>query len=159
MPNQAIEAPAAARSCGNQLDLGDASMNTTVASNAWGEIIHHETEGILELRWLPVKMTDGAFKATLALLALEAERVRPPFLLIDATQFRHQFGPGVMEWRDYCIIPRYGSAGAKKFAFHVPEGFPGIMEEGGKESFEDPAIFPTAWFSKRQNALDWFRKP
>ena len=92
-------------------------MNTTVASNAWGEIIHHKREGILELRWLPVKMTDGAFKATLALLALEAERVRLPFLLIDATQFRHQFGTGVMEWRDYCIIPRYGSAGAKKFAF------------------------------------------
>jgi len=134
-------------------------MNTAVASNAWGEIIHHETEGILELRWLPVNMTDGAFKATLALLALEAERVRPPFLLIDATQFRHQFGPGVMEWRDYCIIPRYGSAGAQKFAFHVPDGFPGTMEEGGKESFEDPAIFPTAWFSKRQNALDWFKKP
>jgi hypothetical protein len=64
---QSIEAPAAARSCGDQLDVGDASMNTTVASNAWGEIIHHETEGILELRWLPVKMTDGAFKATLAL--------------------------------------------------------------------------------------------
>ena len=50
-------------------------------------------------------------------------------------------------------------AGAKKFAFHVPDGFPGIMEAGGKESFEDPAIFPTAWFSKRQNALDWFKKP
>jgi hypothetical protein len=47
MPNQAIEAPAAARSCGDQFDVGDASMKTTVASNAWGEIIHHETEGIL----------------------------------------------------------------------------------------------------------------
>ena len=103
-------------------------------------------------------MTDGAFKATLALLALEAEQVRPPFLLIDATEFRYQFGPGVMEWRDACIIPRYGSAGVKKFGFHVPDGFPGTMEAGGKESFEDPAIFPTAWFSERQNALDWFKK-
>ena len=133
-------------------------MSKTVATNAWGEIIHHANDGILELRWLPVKMTDGAFKATLALLALEAERLRVPFLLIDATEFRHQFGPGVMEWRDYCIIPRYGSAGTKKFAFHVPDGFPGTMEAGGKESFEDPAIFPTAWFSRRQNALDWFKK-
>jgi len=134
-------------------------MSKTVAVNAWGEIIHHEGDGILELRWLPAKMTDGAFKATLALLALEAERVRPPFLLIDATHFRHQFGPGVMEWRDNCIIPRYGSAGTKKFAFHVPEGFPGTIEAGGKESFEDPAVFPTAWFSQRRNALDWFKRP
>jgi len=132
-------------------------MSATVASNDWGEIIHHETDGILELRWLPTKMTDAAFKATLALLALEAERLRPPFLLIDATQFRHEFGPGVMQWRDDCIIPRYGAAGARKFAFHVPEGFPGTIEAGGKESLEGSAIFPTAWFSRRQNALDWLR--
>ena len=55
-------------------------MSATLASNAWGEIIHHPNDGILELRWLPTKMTDAAFKATLALLALEAERVRPPFI-------------------------------------------------------------------------------
>jgi hypothetical protein len=134
-------------------------MSTTLASNAWGEIIHHPNDGILELRWLPTKMTDAAFKATLALLALEAERVRPPSLLIDATQFRHQFGPGVMEWRDACITPRYGAAGAKKFAFHMPDDFPGTMEAGGKESHDAAAVFATAWFSKRQNALDWFRKP
>jgi hypothetical protein len=133
-------------------------MSKTVTTNPWGEIIHHEADGIVELRWLPVKMTDAAFKATLALLALEAERLRPPCLLIDATEFRHQFAPGVMEWRDYCIIPRYGSAGVRKFAFHMPDGFPGTMEAGGKESFEEPAVFPTAWFAKRQNALDWLKK-
>jgi hypothetical protein len=63
-----------------------------------------QSEGILELRWLPTKMTDAGFKATLALLALEAEHLRVPFLLIDATQFHHEFGPGVMQWRDDCII-------------------------------------------------------
>ena len=133
-------------------------MSATVAGNAWGEIIHHQADGILELRWLPAKMTDGGFKATLALLALEAERVRPRFLLIDATQFRHEFGPGVMQWRDDCIIPRYGAAGTTKFAFHVPAGFPGTMEADGKEVFEGPAVFPTAWFSERKHALDWFQK-
>ena len=133
-------------------------MSSKLAGNSWGEIIHHESEGILELRWLPVKMSDGSFKTTLALFALEAERVRPSFLLIDATQFRHQFGPGVMQWRDDCIIPRYGAAGTKKFAFHVPAGFKSTMEEGGKEVFEGPAVFPTAWFTDRQRALDWFRK-
>jgi hypothetical protein len=133
-------------------------MSQILAGNAWGEIIRDEPNGILELRWLPTTMTDGAFKATLALLALEAERVRPSFLLIDATKFRHQFGPGIMQWRDDCITPRYGAAGVKKFAFHMPAGFPGTMESGGKETFEGTAIFPSAWFSERQHALDWFRK-
>ena len=132
-------------------------MASTLADNPWGQIIHHESDGILELRWLPSQMTDGAFKATLALFAWEAEKVRPQFLLIDATQFRHQFGPGIMQWRDDCIIPRYGAAGTRKFAFHVPAGFAGAIEAGGKETFEGPAIFPTAWFLERQHALDWFR--
>ena len=134
------------------------AMSSKLASNAWGEILHHESDGILELRWLPGEMTDGAFKATLALYAWEAEKVRPSFLLIDATQFRHQPGANMMQWRDDFIIPRYGAAGAKKFAFHVPAGAPGTIEAGGKESFHGPAIFPTAWFSERKHALDWFRK-
>jgi hypothetical protein len=134
------------------------AMKGTLARNAWGEIVHHKSDEILELRWLPTTMTDGAFKATLALFASQAERVRPSFLLIDATKFRHQFGPGVMQWRDDYIIPRYGAAGAQKFAFHVPADFPNTIESGGKEVFEGPAIFPTAWFSERQDALDWFRK-
>ena len=130
-------------------------MSSTVATNEWGEIIHHEADRILELRWLASKMTDGAFKATLALYAWQAENIRPSFLLIDATEFRHQFGPDVMQWRDDCIIPRYGAAGTRKFAFHVPAGFPNTIEAGGQEVFEGPAIFPTAWFSVRQNALNW----
>jgi hypothetical protein len=132
-------------------------MATKLAGNAWGELVHHEADRILELRWLPSKMTDGAFKATLALFAWEAEKVRPASLLIDATQFRHQFGPGVMQWRDDAIIPRYGAAGARKFAFHMPAGAPNTIEAGGKEVFDGPAIFPTAWFSERQHALDWFK--
>src|SRR5215470_15823793 len=101
--------------CGVSRSEGRA-MSSTVAANEWGEIIHHEADDILELRWLPSKMTDGAFKATLALYAWQAENIRPSSLLIDATRFRHQFGPGVMQWRDDCIIPRYGAAGTRKFA-------------------------------------------
>lgn len=133
-------------------------MSTKVASNAWSEILHHGADGILELRWLPGEMTDGAFKATLALFAWHAETVRPSFLLIDATQFRHRFGPDVMQWRDDSITPRYGAAGARKFAFHVPEGFPNTIEAGGKEGIEGSAVFPTAWFTKREHALAWFHK-
>ena len=61
-----------------------------VASNAWAEIIHHASDGILEERWLPGQMTDGAFVASLALLAVEAERLRPSAILIDATQFQYR---------------------------------------------------------------------
>jgi hypothetical protein len=133
-------------------------MSSVVASNAWSEIIHHDTDRILELRWLPTKMTDAAFKATLALFVWEAEKSRPSFLLIDATHFRHQFDSGVMQWRDDCIIPRYGAAGVTKFAFHMPAGVPGTMEAGGTEKIDGPAVFPTAWFSERKHALDWFKK-
>jgi hypothetical protein len=135
-------------------------LPTELAANPWGVILHHQEDRVLELRWLPstASMTDGAFKATLALFAWEAEVVRPSCLLIDALQFRHQFGEGVMAWRDDHIIPRYGAAGVRKFAFHVPGGFPNTMEAGGPEAFEGPAIFPTAWFFVRKNALEWLRK-
>jgi len=56
-------------------------MSSTVASNPCAEIIHHASDGILEQRWLPGQMTEGAFKASLALLALEAERLRPSAIL------------------------------------------------------------------------------
>jgi len=133
-------------------------MSVKVAGNAWGEIVHHPSEGILELRWLPAAMTDGAFKATLALFVWQAESLRPRFLLIDATRFRHQFAAGVMQWRDDSIIPRYGAAGVAKFAFLMPDGFPNTMENGTKPAVDGPAIFPTAWFAQRDNALAWFRK-
>jgi len=132
-------------------------MATEVARNAWGVVVHHASERILELRWLPSTMTDAAFKATLALFASEAEKVQPSFLLIDATEFRHSFAPGVMEWRNDAIIPRYGAAGVKKFAFLMPAGVPDTMESGGKEVIDGPAIFLTAWFCVRQNALNWFQ--
>jgi PhnB protein len=129
-----------------------------VVRNDWAVLLHHRADGILELRWLPAAMTDAAFKATLALLASEAEKVRPPFVLVDATDFRHQPGPGIMQWRDDVVMPRYGAAGIKKFAFHMPKGVPGTIESGGKEKIEGPAVFPTAWFSERQHALDWFKR-
>jgi len=69
-------------------------MSSTVASNPCAEIIHQASDGILEQRWLPGQMTEGSFKASLALLALEAERLRPSAILIDATQFQHRPRPG-----------------------------------------------------------------
>jgi hypothetical protein len=34
--------------------------------------------------------------------------------------------------------------------------FPRHYGAGGKEIVDGPAIFPTAWFSERQHAHDWF---
>jgi len=128
-------------------------MSTEVARNEWGIIVQH-TE-MLELRWLAStsSMTDGGFMATLCLFAWEAEKARPRGLLIDAVEFQHRFGDGVMPWRDAHIIPRYGAAGVRRFAFLMPAGFPGA----GKETVEGPAVFPTKWFVNRQQALDWLR--
>jgi len=98
-------------------------------------------------------MSDGGFMATLCLFAAEAEKARPQALLIDAVAFRHRFGPGVMEWRDAHIIPRYGAAGVRRFAFVMPAGFAGV----GKEAIEGPAVFPTRWFVSREEALSWLR--
>ena len=122
-----------------------------VVSNEWGVIVDHTD--LLELRWLPStsSMTDGGFMATLCLFASEAEKARRRGLLIDATEFRHAFGPGIMEWRDAHIIPRYGAAGVRRFAFLMPADFP----RAGTEAIEGPAIFPTKWFIDRNEALEW----
>lgn len=130
-------------------------MATKLAGNEWGVVLQHEGDDLLELEWLPstADMSDGGFMATLCLLASEAEKARARRLFIDATQFRHRFGDGVMAWRDAHIIPRYGAAGVRKFAFLMPSGFP----EAGKEAVEGPAVFPTKWFVDRQQALNWLR--
>ena len=130
-------------------------MTRELARNEWGVILSHPDAGPLELRWLATTatMTDGGFMATLCLYASEAEKARPATLLIDATEFRHRFGDGVMAWRDAHIIPRYGAAGVRKFAFLMPAGFP----NAGREAIEGPAIFPTRWFVSLEEALAWLR--
>ena len=125
-----------------------------MAQNEWGVIVDHTD--VLELRWLQstASMTDGGFMATLCLFATEAEKARPRALFIDATEFAHTFGPGIMEWRDAHIIPRYGAAGVRRFAFLMPVGFP----RAGAEAVEGPAVFPTKWFVDRTQAFEWLRK-
>jgi hypothetical protein len=128
--------------------------------NPWGSVLHHEADGALELRWLPstADMSDDDFEATLELFAAEAERTGASFLLIDATQFRHRPGPGVMDWRDENIIPRYERAGVERLAFHMPSDFPGeVVERGATPAPEGGASFPTGRFLERSGALAWLR--
>ena len=130
-------------------------MTAELVNNPWGVLLFHPDDDVLELRWLPTTatMTDGGFMATLCLFAWQAEKTRPRRLLIDAVEFRHQFGNGITEWRNAHIIPRYGAAGVRKLAFVMPPGFP----DTGKEAVEGPAVFPTNWFVNRSEALNWLR--
>ncbi|HEX6465211.1 MAG TPA: hypothetical protein VFZ98_12190, partial [Vicinamibacterales bacterium] len=89
----------------------------------------------------------------LCLFAAEAEKTRPRAAFIDAVEFEHAFGTGVMEWRDAHIIPRYGAAGIRRFAFLMRAGFP----RAGAEAVEGPAVFPTKWFVNREEAFAWLR--
>jgi hypothetical protein len=128
---------------------------TEVARNPWGLILRYAEWRTLELRWLPTQMSDAAFKETLQLLAQMGEQYRPTFMIIDACEFRHDLAEGVMQWRDENIIPRYNGAGVTKFAFLVPEGFPGTVESGGQPRVEGSANFPTSWFTKREHLYQW----
>ena len=83
------------------------------------------------------------------------ERHKPRFMIIDANEFHHELGTGVMQWREENILPRYEAAGVSKFAFLVPPSFPGTVESGGKPIVEGRAAFPTAWFSTRERAYQW----
>jgi hypothetical protein len=135
--------------------MAEQAQPVEVARNPWGVILHHRGWQTLELRWLPVDMSDADFKDTLGLLAEMGEQHNPRFMIIDATDFHHEFGPGVMQWRDEHIIPRYGAAGVTKFAFLVGDGFPGTVESGGEPGVEGRATFPTGWFSTRDRAYQW----
>ena len=128
-----------------------------VARNQWGVVLNHEQWGTLELRWLPTtdEMSDAGFKETLELFAAEGERAKPSYMIIDANEFHHTLGDGVLAWRDEQIIPRYNAAGVKKFAFLWPEGMPGTVESGGTPKPEGQANFPTGWFTGRERAYQW----
>jgi hypothetical protein len=128
-----------------------------VARTQWGVVLNHAAWRTLELSWLSStsKMSDDGFKETLALFAAEGERAKPGYMIIDATEFDHELGDGVLEWRDREIIPRYNAAGVKKFAFLWPEGMPGTVESGGTPTPEGSANFPTGWFTGRERAYKW----
>ena len=128
-----------------------------VTKNEWGVVLNHEQWRTLELKWLPStrEMNDDGFKETLELFAAEGEQAKPDYMIIDATEFEHELGDGVLEWRDQEIIPRYNAAGVKKFAFLWKEGMPGTVESGSTPAPDGPADFPTGWFTGRERAYKW----
>jgi hypothetical protein len=132
-------------------------VTAVVFEDRWGEILDRETEDLVEFRWFDTTadMSADEFKASLANFATCVEKCRRHHVLVDNTNFR--MDPSRMDgpWRDANIIPRYNAAGVTKFAFQMP---PGMQMIGSPPAEEGPSRFPTAYFGRRQEALDWLAK-
>jgi hypothetical protein len=75
-------------------------------------------------------------------------------ILVDSTSFHMARSEMDSDWRDANIIPRYNSAGVRRFAFHMPPGMPAI---GAEPAPEGPADFPTGYFGSRDAARAWLK--
>ena len=113
---------------------------------------------MLELEWLDASesMTDDDFKRSMQRFAALAAEQSTPHMLVDVTKFRFTPGEGVPAWRDEHVIPAYNAAGVEKFAFLVPAGAPGTVEQGAAPAKEPPGQFPTGYFTDRARIVDWF---
>jgi hypothetical protein len=128
-----------------------------VASNEWATFTYYPDGKTLELKWEQTtrSMSDHGFRQTLQLLADEGLRLRPVYMVIDATEFFHQLAEGTLAWRDQNIVPLYNQAGVQKFAFLTNAGMPGTVEKGNEPMPDGPATFPTAWFETRDRLYSW----
>lgn len=132
-------------------------MTSVVFEDRWGDILDRESEDLVEFRWFDTTadMSGNEFNASLANFAACVETSKRHHILVDSTNFR--MDPSRMDgpWRDANIIPRYNAAGVTKFAFQMPAGMPAI---GSPPAKEGPGRFLTAYFGRRQEALDWLAK-
>jgi hypothetical protein len=128
-----------------------------VASNDWGKIAYYPQWKTMELKWLQStrSMSDVGFRQTLELLADEGLKLRPAYMIIDATEFTHDVADTTFAWRNERIIPKYNQAGIQKFAFLVTDQAPGTVEKGTQPAPDGPASFPTAWFESRDRMYAW----
>ena len=125
-----------------------------VYEDRWGEIIDRPAGEFVELRWYDTTaaMSAEQFQDWLATFAAHVERLRRPCVLIDGTRFMMDPANLNDAWRDANINPRYNAAGVRRFAFLFPDGMPAI---GAPPAAEGRATFPTGYFGRRQDALDW----
>ena len=131
------------------------STGTTNAyEDRFGAVIDHADADYVEIRWYDTTeaMSAGEFQDWLSGFAGEVERCRRAGVLVDGTSFLMDPANMDSQWRDEHIVPRYNAAGVRGFAFHMPDGMPAI---GTPPAPEGPATFPTAYFGRRQDALDW----
>ena len=129
-------------------------MAALVFCDQYGDIIDRAEDGFIEIRWFDSTdaMTGSEFQSWLESFVSELERLERRRVLVDTTQFRMNPAEMNTDWRDQNIIPRYNAAGVERFAFHMPAGMPAI---GAEPAPEGPALFPTAYFGTRADAVSW----
>jgi len=129
-------------------------MMQQVYEDKWSEVFDRPSADLIEVRWFDstAEMSAGDFQSWLTKFAESVEKSGRSRVLVDSTAFR--MSPAKMDgpWRDANIIPRYNAAGVRKFAFLMPDGMPMIGEPPANEG---PGRFPTGYFGRRQDALDW----
>jgi len=129
-------------------------MDEQVYADRRGEVLDRPAADLIELRWFDTTedMSAQEFQQWLAEFAGCVEQRRRTRVLVDGTSFRMNPAHMNAPWRDANIVPRYNAAGVARFAFHMPDGMPLV---GAPPAPEGPASFPTGYFSRRQDALDW----
>ena len=134
----------------------NAAAVTHVYEDRFGEVIDHADDGFLEIRWYDATegMSSGDFQNWLTAFAGEVERRHRPGILVDSTRFLMARGDESEDWWSEHIAPRYNAAGVERFAFHVPDGTPDV---GAPPTSLGPATFETAYFARREDALDWLK--
>lgn len=129
-------------------------MSEQVYEDRYGEIMDRPSADLLEIRWFDTTadMSAQQFKDWLTTFAACVEKRGRSRVLVDNTGFR--MNPADLDgpWRDANIIPRYNATGVARFAFHMPDGMPLI---GAPPAREAPGTYPTGYFGRRQDALDW----
>ena len=135
--------------------MNDAAV-THLYEDTFGAVIDHADGGYLELRWYDTTeaMSADQFQAWLAAFAGAVERRHRPGILVDSTRFLMDRANIDDDWRNEHIVPRYNGAGVQKFAFHVPDAMPAV---GAPPTSMGPSRFPTAYFARREHALNWLR--
>jgi hypothetical protein len=129
-----------------------------VAKDQWARVVFYDEWNSLELRWLSqtADANDADLKQSMTRFADEAVKRVPHTLIVDTTDFHHEWGDGMMEWRTAQIIPRYNEARVAKLAFIANPEYPGpTVESGAAPAPEGPANFPTGWFKSRAAAYQW----
>ena len=131
-------------------------MVELVYGDEWGEVFDRPADDLIELRWFDstADMSPEQFQDWLTKFAECVEKCGRSRVLIDSTTFR--MSPANMDgpWRDVNIIPRYNAVGVARFAFHMPEGMPLI---GRPPEPEPPGRFPTGYFGRRYDAVEWLK--
>jgi hypothetical protein len=125
-----------------------------IYEDRFGAVIDHGEAGYLEIRWYDATedMSAAQFQDWLTGFAGAVERQRAARVLVDNTSFLMDPSNSDGEWREEHIVPRYNAGGVQKFAFHMPEGMSAI---GAPPAAEGQATFPTAYFARRQAAVEW----